>query len=73
MAVTMAEVRAALDPDEPDYVQAATLGPPALHHLDALIRDADALTAAKAVYLTALIQDERSARIVESAGFPAQE
>lgn len=67
MAVTMAHVRAALDPEEPDYAQAAKLGQEALPHLGKLARDAEALLASKAVYLAALIQDERSVRIVRDA------
>jgi len=39
MAVTMAQVRAVLDPDEPDYGQAAKLGPQALAHLEKLVKE----------------------------------
>lgn len=67
MALTMAQVRAVLDPDEPDYAQAAKLGSEALPHLETLAKEADALLASKAVYLAALIQDERSVRIVREA------
>lgn len=67
MALTMAEVRAVLDPEEPDYAEAAKLGPEALPHLAKLAKEADALLASKAVYLAALIQDERSVRIVREA------
>ena len=67
MALTMAQVRAVLDPEEPDYMQAAKLGSEALPHLETLVQDADALLASKAVYLAAQIQDERSVRIVMEA------
>lgn len=67
MALTMEQVRAVLDPEEPDYAQAAKLGPQALPHLEKLVKEADALLASKAVYLAALIQDERSVRIVKEA------
>lgn len=67
MAVTMVQVRAVLDPDEPDYGQAAKLGPEALLHLEKLVKEADALLASKAAYLAALIQDERSVRVVKEA------
>jgi len=67
MALTMVQVRAVLDPDEPEYVQAVKLGTEALPHLEKLVKDADALLASKAVYLAALIQDERSVRIVKEA------
>jgi hypothetical protein len=36
MPVTMEQVRAFLDPEEPDYQQAAQLGPEALPHLEEL-------------------------------------
>ena len=67
MPVTMADVRAVLDPDEPDYRAAATLGHEALPYLDDLAQNADALLASKAVFLAALIQDERSVQIVTQA------
>lgn len=67
MAVTMVQVRGALDATEPDYAQAAKLGPEAIPHLEKLVKDADALLASKAVYLAALLQDERSVRIVREA------
>ena len=67
MAVTMVQIRTVLDATEPDYGQAAKLGPEALPHLEKLVKDADTLLASKAVYLAALIQDERSVRIVREA------
>jgi HEAT repeat protein len=67
MAVTMKQVRAALDPEEPDYAAAARLGPGALPHLQALVRGDDPMLASKAVYLASLIQDERTPAVVEVA------
>ncbi|MBM2623626.1 hypothetical protein JIG36_49880 [Actinoplanes sp. LDG1-06] len=55
MPVDMSDVRAALERDEPDYTQAQQLGPGAIPHLAALVRGDDAMLAAKAVYLTSLI------------------
>lgn len=67
MAITMEQVRAALDPDEPRYEQAAReLGPDALPHLEEIIRRADEGMAAKAVYLASLIGHDRAAAVVES-------
>ena len=67
MALTMAQVRAVLDPEELDYAEAAKLGPEALPHLAKLVKEADALLASKAVYLAALIQHEHSIQIVREA------
>ena len=65
--VTMAQVRAALDPDEPDYVRAARLGGDALPHLERLIEGGDPGLASKAVYLASVIRDRRSAVLVHKA------
>ena len=51
MAVTYEDIRAALDPDEPDYERAATLGADAAPHLSRLVRGDDLMLAAKAAYL----------------------
>ena len=67
MPVTMDDVRAQLDPDEVDYAAAAGLGPEALPYLEELARSADMMLASKATYLASLIQDDRSARILEVA------
>jgi hypothetical protein len=67
MAVTKKDVRAALDPEEPDYQKASTLGPEALPHLDALVSSGDSMLASKATYLASLIKDPRSAEIVAKA------
>jgi HEAT repeats len=67
MAVSMKRVRAALDPEEPDYAAAAQLGPDAVPHLQTLIQGDDPMLASKAVYLASLIQDERTPDLVRQA------
>jgi hypothetical protein len=67
MAVTMQQVRKALDPEEPDYADAAELGPDALPHLEKLVRQNDAMLSSKAAYLAALIPHARSADVVRLA------
>jgi len=67
MAVTMKDVRAALDPEEPDYEQAAKLGRGALPHLEVLVSSDDTMLASKATFLASLIKDAKSAEIVEKA------
>jgi HEAT repeat protein len=67
VAVTMEEVRAELERDEPNYARAAGLGPEALPHLEELAQGDDTMLATKAVYLAGLIQDDRSAKLLEEA------
>jgi HEAT repeat protein len=67
MPVTMEQVRAALDPEEPDYEKAATLGAEALPHLEKLIASKDVHLASKAASLAGMIEDEGAARVVEQA------
>ena len=67
MAVTMEEVRAELERDEPDYARAAGLGPEALPHVEELARGDDTMLATKAVYLAGLIQDDRAAKLLAEA------
>ncbi|MDX6533477.1 MAG: hypothetical protein QOF68_1221 [Gaiellales bacterium] len=67
MAVSMEAVRAALDPEEPDYGNAAKLGPEALPHLEALVDSGDTMLASKATYLASLIQGPGSADVVAKA------
>jgi hypothetical protein len=67
MAVSMAEVRRALDPDEVDYAAAAALGDDALPHLNALVETGDPGIAAKAAYLAGLINGGSSEAIVARA------
>jgi hypothetical protein len=67
MAVTMKDVRAALDPEEPKYDEAKKLGPEALPHLETLVQSGDTMLASKATYLASLIKDAKSADIVKTA------
>jgi HEAT repeat protein len=67
MPVTMKEVRAALDPEEPDYAKAAKLGPQALPHLEKLIARKDPGLASKAASLAGMIESEKAAQVLEKA------
>src|SRR5215210_3412217 len=67
MAVTMNNVRAVLDPEEPDYGQVAKLGADALPHLEALVSSGDTMLASKAAYAASLIKDPKSADVVDTA------
>lgn len=67
MPVTMKQVRAALDPEEPDYPKAAKLGPEALPHLEKLVARKDPHLASKAASLAGMIKAEGAGRIVEKA------
>lgn len=67
MTVTSEHVRAALDPEEPDYEAAAQLGPEALPHLRRFVESGDPNLAAKAAYLAGRIGDPQAAPILELA------
>lgn len=67
MAVTMKDVKAALDPEEPNYAKAAQLGAEALPHLRKLVSSGDTMIASKATYLASLIKGEKSNDIVAAA------
>ena len=67
MAISLQEVTAALMPEEPDYEQAAQLGPDALPHLATLVQTGDSMIASKAVYLASLIPDPRTQAILLEA------
>jgi HEAT repeat protein len=67
MAVTMEQVRKALDPEEPDYAKAAKLGPEALPHLAKLIAGKDPGLASKAASLAGMIGGEKAAPVLEKA------
>jgi HEAT repeat protein len=60
MPVTMQQVRAALDPEEPNYAKATKLGPDALPHLERLIGGKDVGLASKAASLAGMIGGERA-------------
>lgn len=63
----MKRVRAALEPEDPDYAAAAQLGPDTVPHLQTLIQGDDPMLASKAVYLASLIQDERTPDLFRQA------
>ena len=67
MAITMQQVLARLDTDEPDYPALATLGAEAMPHLAVLVRDDDPGIASKAAYLASLIDTDDSVNVVETA------
>jgi HEAT repeat protein len=67
MAVKMAQVKAALEPEEPKYDEAAKLGADALPHLKKLVAGDDPLLAAKATFLAGLIDVEGSSDVVALA------
>jgi HEAT repeat protein len=68
MATSLRKVRAALEPDEPNYsAAAADLGADALPHLQTLIHGDDLNLASKAVYLASLIPDEGAPALVRAA------
>lgn len=67
MPVTMEDVRDALNPEEPDYAQAAQLGPDALPHLETLVRTAGSMLASKAVSLASMIPGPRSEALLQEA------
>lgn len=65
MELTLQDVIARLDVDEPDYAALSVMGPEALPHLRSLIAGEDAQLAAKAVYLASLIDDPSAAEALE--------
>jgi HEAT repeat protein len=67
MAVTLKQVRAALDPEEPDYAAAGRLGPEALPHLRRLVASKDTMLASKAVHLAALVGGDDAVDVVQQA------
>jgi HEAT repeat protein len=67
MSVTMQQVLAQLQRDEPNYMEAAQLGVDALPHLAQIVQYEDALLASKAAYLASLIQSDQSFAVLEQA------
>lgn len=63
----MNDVLAHLEPDEPNYAQAAKLGPDALPYLKEIIDKPDVMLASKAAYLVSLIKSDKSISILEHA------
>jgi hypothetical protein len=64
---TIEDVRAVLDPDEPNYNRAKRLGSAALPALRQLIEGEDPMLASKATYLAALIGGDDAEESVVSA------
>ncbi len=67
MPVTLQDVVKQLDREEPDYAQAAHLGPEALPHLRQLIQGHSLGLAAKAAFLTGSIKADESVQILTIA------
>ena len=67
MAVTMKQVTAALNTEEPDYQQAVKMGAAALPHLRKLVAGDDTMLASKAAYLAGMIDADGSEAIVAEA------
>lgn len=68
MATSLKKVRAALEPEEPNYAAAASeLGAGAIPHLQILIEGDDKMLASKAIYLASLIPDDRAPALVRAA------
>lgn len=67
MAVTMQDVIRQLDRDEPDYAQAARLGPEALVHLGKLIQGDNIGLAAKAACLAGTMNMDESISVLKLA------
>lgn len=68
MVITLQQVLDKLNPDEPNYSEAAKLGPDALPYIEQIIKTADPMLASKAAYLASLVQDkERSECVLEAA------
>jgi len=64
MAITLEQVRALLDADEPNYAALARLGPQVLPHLKTLIASADEHYASKAASLASRIDDDRAVDVL---------
>lgn len=67
MAVTIEQVKNILTRDEPNYMEAAQLGPEAIPHLQKLLQEADPLLASKATYLASLINSDQAVDVVREA------
>lgn len=73
MSVTFEQVRAALEPEEPNYGSAAQLGPDAIPHLSQLVQGNDPMLASKAAYLASLIQSNQTDAVLTLAAQSAHE
>jgi hypothetical protein len=73
MAVDMEQVKAALEPEEPDYPGSAkSLGPDGLPFLERIITGGSTSLAAKATYLAGLIGTEKCVPAMEKAAASGQ-
>jgi HEAT repeat protein len=73
MPITMQQVLARLDTDEPEYAALATLGPEVVPHLAVLVRGDDPGLASKAAYLASMIDTDDSTNVVEAAAASSHE
>jgi HEAT repeat protein len=67
MEVTIEQVKSALEPEEPDYDEAAKLGAAALPHLQRLVESGDPNLGSKAAYLAGRIGDTNALPVLEAA------
>jgi hypothetical protein len=67
MSVTMEDVLAVLEPEEPNYTNIENLGPECLPHLQSLFRGNDALLASKAAYAASLLPNSAAHDLVLAA------
>ena len=67
MAVTMEQVLGLIDKDEPEYEQAAKLGPEAVALLQTISEGDNVLLASKAAYLASLIGGDGAADLLQKA------
>ena len=67
MAVSFEDVLEVINPDEPDYERAATLGPEALPHLERIIKGDDPGLAMKATHLAGRIPSPKAAEVLSLA------
>jgi hypothetical protein len=67
VAVTLQDVVRQLNRDEPDYAQAAQLGPEALAHLRQLIEGDNPGLAAKAAYFAGIMNADESVPLLQMA------
>lgn len=67
MTVSMQDVRALLDPEEPDYGAVAGLGPDSLPHLRSLVQSDDVMLASKAAYAASVLASDSGLDVIETA------
>jgi HEAT repeat protein len=73
MAISLQQLLARLDVDEPDYPALASLGPDVVPHLATLVRQEDPGLAAKAAYLASLIASDDAPDVVSAAAASSNE